>query len=171
MRHISWKTTPTKLRMALLSIGLTLVALAAVCATPSPPTLTVGLSSPPPPPAASADIVQQVAMILDVVVTPTPPLCPPGAPAGCQTADQRGCLACHTTDGTALIGPTWKGLFGRTEELEGGGTVTVDDAYLQESIKDPGAKVVKGFTTILMPPLTLSEDDVKAIIDYIKTLE
>ena len=171
MRHGIWKTTPTKLQAILLVIGLALVALAAVCATPSPPTLTAGLS-PPLPPAASAETVNQVALILglDTASVPTAPTCPPDAPAGCKVAEAQGCLACHTTDGTALIGPTWKSLFGKTESLEGGGSVTVDAAYLKESINEPDAKVVAGFLN-LMPALALSQDDVEAIIVYIQSLE
>ena len=30
------------------------------------------------------------------------------------------CLACHSVDGSTMVGPTWQGLFGKTEELEGG---------------------------------------------------
>ena len=55
----------------------------------------------------------------------------------------------------------------------GGGAVTVDDAYLRESIVDPGAKVVQGFAAGIMPAgfgQVLSEADIAAIIAYIKSL-
>ncbi len=81
-----------------------------------------------------------------------------------------GCLGCHSTDGSILLGPTWKGLFGKTEEIESGGPVVVDEAYLEESIFKPGAKVVKGFPDV-MPALDVPEEDVEAIIDYIKSLQ
>ncbi len=81
-----------------------------------------------------------------------------------------GCLGCHSTDGSALVGPSWKGLFGKTEELESGEPVVVDEAYLKESILEPGARVVKGFPDV-MPALDVPEDDVEAIIDYIKSLQ
>ena len=29
-----------------------------------------------------------------------------------------GCLGCHSTDGSILVGPSWKGLFGKTEEFD-----------------------------------------------------
>jgi cytochrome c oxidase subunit 2 len=103
-------------------------------------------------------------------LAPTPTPIPDDAPPGFRLAEAQGCLACHTTDGTALIGPTWKGLFGKTESLEGGGSVTVDAAYLKESINDPSAKVVDGYLN-LMPALALSQDDVEAIIVYIQSLE
>ena len=100
------------------------------------------------------------------VATPTQLPGPPGR----QVADRHGCLECHTTDGTKLTGPTWKGLFGKSEEIEGGDTVTVDAAYLEESIKAPAAKVVRGFPDI-MPTILLSQDEIEAIIAYIQTLE
>ncbi len=101
-----------------------------------------------------------------------------GAPAGASLAargkdlaEKTGCLACHTTTGAAGVGPTWKGLFGRKVALSDGRTVTADEAYIRESIFDPGAKVVKGFANI-MPTFkgTLTDDDVTAIIAYVKTL-
>ena len=58
-----------------------------------------------------------------------------------------GCLACHTTsaDANPLAGPTWAGVYGREEALADGTTVTVDDAYIRESILNPNAKIVAGY--------------------------
>ncbi len=96
---------------------------------------------------------------------------PPGQ-KGKELAEKSGCLACHTIDGTAKIGPTWKGLFGRTVELADGAKLTADDNYIRESIYEPNAKVVKGFQPV-MPAYKgqLKDDDVTAIIAYIKTLK
>ncbi|WP_426162527.1 c-type cytochrome [Pseudoduganella sp. R-34] len=84
-------------------------------------------------------------------------------------AQSKGCVACHSVDGAPSVGPTWKGLFGKQETLEGGTTVAVDEAYLKQSINDPKAKVVKGFPNI-MPPNQLSDEEMAAMIDYIKTV-
>ncbi len=101
-----------------------------------------------------------------------------GAPAGAslaargkELAEKSGCFGCHTTTGSPGVGPTWRGLFGRNVALSDGRTVTADEAYLRESIVDPGAKIVKGFPNV-MPTYkgSLSDDDVAAIIAYIKTL-
>lgn len=81
----------------------------------------------------------------------------------------RGCNACHTTDGTKKIGPSWKGIYGGKEQTSGG-EVTVDDAYLEESIKNPTAKVVNGFPPV-MPPLPLSDQEIKDVIAFIKSLK
>ena len=95
---------------------------------------------------------------------------------GEQLSKSIGCTACHSTDGTKIVGPTWKGLYGHEVEVvlpDGTETkVVADDEYLRESILDPNAKITKGFQANLMPIYQgqLSEDDIKAIIAYIKSL-
>ncbi|MGH8474278.1 MAG: cytochrome c oxidase subunit II [Methylococcales bacterium] len=91
------------------------------------------------------------------------------AARGLAVAQEKGCLGCHSVDGSAATGPTWKGLFGKTETFEDGATVVVDEAYLKEAIKNPSASVVKGFAPI-MPPYELSDEDLKALIDYTRSL-
>ena len=57
-----------------------------------------------------------------------------------------GCIGCHNLTGDpGGVGPSWKGVYGRQEQLIDGTTITVDDAYIRESIMDPNAKIVAGF--------------------------
>jgi cytochrome c oxidase subunit 2 len=81
-----------------------------------------------------------------------------------------GCAACHTINGAPGIGPTWLGLFGRQETMTDGTVVTVDDAYLHESIATPQAKIVRGFENQLMPTYGFSDEQIADIIAYLKTL-
>ena len=70
-------------------------------------------------------------------------------------------------------GPSWQGLFGSEEKLADGGSVTVDDAYLRESILAPDAKITEGFQAGLMPKTfadTLSASDVNDLIALIGSL-
>ena len=90
---------------------------------------------------------------------------------GKQLAQANGCLGCHSTDGSKRTGPTWKGLFGSERELEDGSTVTADEAYLKESIVNPSAKIVKGFPPAMPPYSQLSDEDLQALIEYIKSLK
>ena len=83
---------------------------------------------------------------------------------------QNGCQACHSTDGSVVIGPSFKGLFGHEVELEDGTTVTADEAYITESIVEPNAKIVKGFPPIMAPFDYLPDNEIKSLIEYIKTL-
>ncbi|MCZ7667593.1 MAG: hypothetical protein M5U34_10445 [Chloroflexi bacterium] len=58
-----------------------------------------------------------------------------------------GCAGCHNLTGApGGAGPSWKGIYGHEQALLDGTTITVDDAYIQESILDPNAKIVAGFT-------------------------
>jgi len=89
---------------------------------------------------------------------------------GKQLAQANGCLGCHSTDGSKLVGPTWNGLYGSERELQDGSKVTADEAYLKESIVDPGAKVVKGYSPVMPSFSQLSDEDLQALIEYIKSL-
>ena len=91
---------------------------------------------------------------------------------GKSLATSLGCVACHSVDGSTLVGPTWKGVYGHEVTLTDGSKVTVDDAYIHESIVDPNAKVVEGFAPI-MPGFKGQVDDqqIADIIAYIKTLQ
>jgi cytochrome c oxidase subunit 2 len=88
----------------------------------------------------------------------------------------QGCFACHTTDGTKLIGPSYLDLYGSQQVVVVNGqetTITANDDYIHESIIDPGAKVTKGYPNGLMQSYrsTLSDDDINKIIEYLKTLK
>ena len=95
----------------------------------------------------------------------------PLAVVGEHVAARAGCLRCHTPDGTPHIGPTWAGLYGSTIPLEGGRTITVDDAYLTRSMMDPAADIHRGFKNV-MPTYQglLSSADVGALLEYIRSL-
>ena len=94
------------------------------------------------------------------------------AQAGEHLYRTRGCAQCHSVDGKAGIGPTFKGLFGHTVALRGGATVTADENYVRESILDPQAKVVAGFDPV-MPTYKgrISDKDITAIVAYLRSLE
>ncbi len=81
-----------------------------------------------------------------------------------------GCTSCHSLDGEEIAGASFKGYYGGASILEDGSTVTVDDAYIEESIKNPKAKVVKGYDPF-MQPYSLPDEDIKAITAYLKTLK
>lgn len=87
-----------------------------------------------------------------------------------------GCFACHTLDGTKLVGPSFKGIWGAEHIVVTGKEtrkVTVDEEYIKRSIYDPNADVVEGFMKGLMVSYQgqLSEDDIKSITEYLKTVK
>jgi cytochrome c oxidase subunit 2 len=98
----------------------------------------------------------------------------PGA-MGEAVMKAQGCFACHTTDGTKLIGPSYLNLFGSQQVVTRDGkdvTVTVNDEYIKRSILEPSADITKGFPSGLMQSYrsTVSDDDIQKIIEYLKTL-
>jgi len=95
--------------------------------------------------------------------------------SGSALLNVKGCLACHTTDGTPKIGPTFKGVFGRKETVVRDGKereIVVDEAFIKQSILQPDIDRVKGFPPI-MPSQKggLTDAEVDAIIEYLKALK
>ena len=103
------------------------------------------------------------------VAQPTGDTSPAGR--GATLVRDNGCTACHSVDGTTLVGPTWQGLYGSERELEDGTTVTADEEYLRSSILDPQSQVVAGFPNVMPAAYNfLPDEDIMAIVEYIKTL-
>lgn len=94
-------------------------------------------------------------------------------PDGGEIAKSMGCMACHSTDGSTQIGPSWKNLYNSSVVLDNGTTVTADDEYLKKSILNPNDEIVEGFLPGLMPSYegVVSESDLNAIVEYIKTVK
>lgn len=86
----------------------------------------------------------------------------------------KGCASCHAVDGSTMVGPTWKGLYQSEVELSDGSKIVADEAYLTESMLQPSAKTVANFPPGLMEtvikPNSLSDQEVSALVAYIKSL-
>jgi cytochrome c oxidase subunit 2 len=98
-----------------------------------------------------------------------------GLPEGQKLLSDNGCLACHSLDGTELVGPTFKGLFGSRVRVSTGRerqTVTADAVYLADSIVNPGHDLVDGYEDI-MPSgsMLLTDAQVHEITEFIATLK
>ena len=93
------------------------------------------------------------------------------AAMGQRAAAQFACLKCHTLDGQPHIGPSWLGLYGSQELMQDGSRVTVDEAYITESMMDPAARIVNGFQPV-MPSYQgiVAPADTAAIIEFMKSL-
>lgn len=83
------------------------------------------------------------------------------------------CIGCHSVDGGPSTGPTWKGLWGSTRAFNDGGSATADENYIRESIWEPNKHIAKGFEPNKMPPFKgmVSEEDINAIIEFMKTVK
>ncbi len=92
-----------------------------------------------------------------------------------ELLEDNGCLDCHSTDGSEIVGPTFKGIYGRNtivvsdnKELE----IIIDEEYLKKSILDPEADVVKGYPDV-MPSFEgeVSQKEIEMIIQYLKSIK
>ena len=107
--------------------------------------------------------------LADLKVTGTGPEHP-----GLAIIKANACLTCHSLDGTKIIGPSLKGIYGTKRTVVTNNTereVVADDEYIKRSILDPNADVVKGFNKGLMQSYkeTLKAEDIDKIVDYFKT--
>jgi cytochrome c oxidase subunit II len=89
--------------------------------------------------------------------------------AGEKLFQSLACNSCHMPGGR---GPVLTNLFGHEVELQGGGKVVADEAYIRESIVLPQAKVVAGFQPV-MPPFQgmVTEEQLLQLIAYLKSLK
>ena len=91
------------------------------------------------------------------------------AEVGAALYKSKGCNACHSLDGSKVVGPSFKGLWGKTEKTDKG-EVVVDLAYLKESTATPMAKIVDGFPPA-MPPQVLTDIEVESLAKFLETLK
>lgn len=103
---------------------------------------------------------------------------PEGSVAGSEglaILKSRGCTACHTSDGSKLVGPSFLNLFGEKQIVVQDGKefqVTVDEAYIKNAIYDPNSEITKGYPKGLMQSYegVVTEDEIAKIIEYLKSL-
>jgi cytochrome c oxidase subunit 2 len=90
---------------------------------------------------------------------------------GRNTYERLGCIQCHTTNGSPLIGPSWKDMFGSDVPLADGSTVKGNEAYVHESVLEPSAKIHRGFPNI-MPSFKgrIKDQEIDALIWYMKSI-
>ena len=93
------------------------------------------------------------------------------ASTGAKLFQDLACNTCHRPDAQGR-GPVLEGLFGKTVLLQNGERVTVDEAYVRESILTPAAKITAGFQPV-MPTFQglVSEEQLLALIEYVKSLQ
>ena len=97
----------------------------------------------------------------------------PPAELGKKLYTERGCVGCHTLNGSPGVGPSFKGFFAReSRPLADGSNATVDENYVRESVQNPNAKISQGFQPNLMPSFQgqLNDKEIAGIIAFLKTL-
>lgn len=123
------------------------------------------------PPAVG--VGSMVASVETAPVAATAPAADDMTAQGKKLTEMKGCIACHSDDGSKRIGPSYKGVFESKVELSDGTTVTADEVYIRESIEKPQAKIVKGYESLMMPSFAgqMTETELNAVIHYIKSVK
>jgi len=101
------------------------------------------------------------------------------APPDGRTLFQLNCQSCHMIDGVATVGPTFRGMFGSQREVFDPATgqtktITADEAYLRESIVEPGkllSRVGREFTDMMSGQSfgqRLSPEEIDLLVEFLK---
>lgn len=91
---------------------------------------------------------------------------------GQRIYEQYGCQACHSLDGSELVGPSFLGIYNEEVILEDGTTVVAEETYLYNSIVDPNSQIVEGYAPAMPQNYAeqLSEEQIQDLIEFIKSL-
>lgn len=93
----------------------------------------------------------------------------PLAELGKMIYETRGCITCHSLDGSRGQGPSWKGIFGADHSMTDGRSFKVDENYLRTSILEPQAMIVQGYEGIMPTYQGLLRDrEILAVVEFIK---
>ena len=95
---------------------------------------------------------------------------------GYKTLEKNGCLACHSIDGSKLVGPSFKGIWGAIIDVTTDGTahkLTVDSTYIKSSIYEPNKDIVTGYPQGVMKSYKgiISEKEIALVNEYLKNLK
>lgn len=94
--------------------------------------------------------------------------------AGEALANQNGCLGCHSLDGSRQVGPSLLGLAGSERTFSSNGqdaTAIADFDYLARALREPSAEIAQGYPPAMPPYTHLTEEEIKALIAWMKSLE
>lgn len=94
--------------------------------------------------------------------------------SGKKILENEGCMDCHSTDGSIIVGPSFKGLYGKTYTVKHNGKdveIKMDRDFLKTALEDPDEYIPEGFEAGIMPPFNLSDEDFDAVVEYLETLK
>ena len=85
---------------------------------------------------------------------------------------RNGCNSCHSVDGSKIVGPSLKGVYGTEQPITGGPSVIADEQYIRESVMNPMAKIVAGYPAA-MPAYAgrINEEQMGALVEYIRSIK
>lgn len=86
------------------------------------------------------------------------------------------CASCHTLDGSALIGPSFREVherWGTMRQLEDGSQVMIDADYVRQSILNPQSQRAAGYTGQVMTEFAgqFRDRELTALVEFIRRLD
>lgn len=96
---------------------------------------------------------------------------------GANLYRQYSCASCHSLDGSDGTGPSFQGVANTPVTLADGSQVPRDAAYLERSITEPDAQIVKGYNPGLMTAaiagfdLESKPEDVRRLVQFIQSVK
>ena len=94
----------------------------------------------------------------------------PAVAAGAKLFLSQGCAVCHQA-GASQIAPNLQGLLGSKRVFTDGSELIADEAYIRKSIREPVANIVTGYPPAMPPYAHLPEEQIDALVAYIKSLK
>jgi len=76
------------------------------------------------------------------------------------------CKTCHSLDGSRIIGPSFKGFYGRQIKLADGAQIFANAEYFVNSVKNPAAQMQEGYPPG-MPPIPLTDDEIDQLLHFV----
>lgn len=91
---------------------------------------------------------------------------------GKKLYEKKGCVGCHTVDGSPRVGPSWARIWGTSVTTADGTTRTVDADYVRESVLHPSAFARPGYPPS-MPQFEgyIKPAELDALTTYIESLK
>ncbi len=166
---MSRRLIPASAIVAILATALLVVT---ACTEELQPTSTPRSFNPTAAPAATQSPATVTPTTASGAVTPTATVAAPSGNVenGKTLFAEKACSGCHAITTSKLVGPGLAGIGDRSGSTVSGLSA---DAYLEQSIRDPGAFVVPSFPPNVMP-LTFKDmpaSEVADLIAYLKTLK
>lgn len=102
--------------------------------------------------------------------------CEPAA-WGADLFVKNGCPVCHGAAGSGMVGgskapgPKLAGIYNTMQPMAAGPGVMADENYIRESILRPNAKIVAGYANVQMPAFVMKDNQLDAVIAYLKSLK
>lgn len=93
------------------------------------------------------------------------------ATLGSKVFEEKGCNACHTTDGTQRVGASFGGLWGTQVTLVDGSTRVVDELFIKDAVVNPRTMRQSGYRDV-MPSYegVLHPAEIHALAAFIESL-